>query len=105
MSGAFKVAFATALVLALPTVVEVAVRDLVEQAENTPRLPPRYSMGNVGINTPRGPIYFGGLGSSYHVPSYIFFSQGKFPEVLAAFQYPRSLGRPADQDFAYIPGR
>ena len=94
--GAFKVAFATALGLPLPTIVEVIVGDLVEQVENAPRLLPRYSTGNVfGINTPRefqhyGAPYFGGLGSNIR------------PEVLAAFQFPRSLDRPADQDFAYM---
>jgi len=113
--GAFKVAFATALGLPLPTIVEVIVGDLVEQVENAPRLLPRYSTGNVfGINTPRefqhyGAPYFGGLGSNIRPPlspeefrNMFFFPQEKILEVLAAFQFPRSLGRPADQDFAYM---
>ena len=89
--------------------------DLSEQALTAPRLLPRYFAGNVwGYNSPRalrnyGGPHWGGEGSDIVPPlsraefkSHFLLGSEKITEVLAELRFPRSPGRPADKDFAYM---
>ena len=113
--AAFKVALCTALQLPILLIAHIIIADLKEQADNAPRRLPWYSTANAaGFNCPReiqhygGPHWGGALSnirpflSREEFRSHFLFPSEVFAEVLAALDFPRTPGRPADKDFAYM---
>ena len=113
--AAFKVALCTALQLPILLIAHITIADLKEQADNAPRRLPWYSTANAaGFNCPReiqhygGPHWGGALSnirpflSREEFRSHFLFPSEVFAEVLAALDFPRTPGRPADKDFAYM---
>jgi len=109
--GAYKARLASALGLPLPDIARIGINDLIEQARNAPRPLPSLSTGGVELyDSPQhyGAPHYGGFRSGINPPlsraefvSHFLFSPDGFPELLSAFDYLRTPGRPSDQDFAY----
>lgn len=109
--GDFRARLAAALGFPIPDVAQIAIDDLAEQARNAPRPLPLLSTGDADMyNSPRhyGAPHYGGARSNIRPPlspaefvAHFLFSPGDFAEVLSDLDFPRTPGRPADQDFAY----